>query len=281
MVSPMPRRPCLLAVHAHPDDESSKGAATIAQYAARGVRCVLVSCTDGAAGEMRPEFADEDLATVRARELAQAASILGYDATYTLGFRDSGVEGVVPNGFAAVPIDCVVDSLVAIFRDERPDVVVTYDSHYAARHPDHRRSHEAACLAFERASVDGWRPQKLYGCRTHSPARLRAMHGWLVAEGRVSPYASAVASAAAAAADDPTTTRITVADSMAIAQQALRAHRSQVTPDDAWFFSVPLDVMQRIHPYDDYVLLQSHVARVSIDDYERDLFDGIEDLVIR
>jgi mycothiol S-conjugate amidase len=266
-------------VHAHPDDESSKGAASIAHYARRGVRCVLVSCTGGEAGDVRPGFTGEDLATVRERELRAAAAILGYETIHTLGYRDSGMDAAVADGFAHVAIERVVDHLIAIFRDERPDVVVTYDGDYAARHPDHQRSHDATCLAFERSGDREWRPSKLYGCRTHSPGRLRAMHDWLTRNGRDSPYASALASAGAAI--DEMTTRVPVADSIATAWNALSAHRSQVAPDDPWFFSVPLEVMREIHPYDDYVLLQSHVGRTSADGHERDLFDGIDGAVIR
>jgi mycothiol S-conjugate amidase len=267
-----------LTVHAHPDDESSKGGATVAHYAGRGVRCVLVSCTGGEAGAAPVGVGAEELASVRARELRDAAVILGYETTHLLGYQDSGMDGTAPDGFASAPLDRVVGELVTIIQRERPDVVVTYDAEYAARHPDHRRGHEAASDAFERAATADWHPLKLYGCRTHSPGRLRAMHDWLISAGRPSPYADALARSAASV--DPTTTRVDVSIHLAVAQRALQAHASQVAADDPWFFSVPLDVMRRIYPYDDYSLLRSRVACAATNGaIECDLFDGIDDLL--
>jgi mycothiol S-conjugate amidase len=245
----------LLAVHAHPDDESSKGAGTIARYTAQGIRCVLVSCTGGEAGEMRDlEAPTGDVGAVRADELRRAVEILGYEATHLLGYRDSGVDGAEPDGFATRDPNLIVSQLVSVFRREEPDVVVTYDPGYAAGHPDHLRSYEAAYAAFDAAGGAGG-PSKLYGCRTHSPGRLRAMHDWLTSTGGDSPYERALA----ADPVDATITRIDIADYLPIARRALLVHRSQVSADDPWFFSVPVDVMRRIHPFEDYVLLRSRV----------------------
>jgi mycothiol S-conjugate amidase len=164
---------------------------------------------------------------------------------------------------------------VSVLRREQPDVVVTYDPSYAGRHPDHLRSYEATCAAFDAA--DGARgPSKLYGCRTHSPRRLRAMHDWLTSTGLESPYESALA----ADPVDATTTRIDIGDYLPIARRALLAHRSQVAADDPWFFSVPVEVMRRIYPFEDYVLLQSRVpGETAGSEHERDLFAGIEGLL--
>ena len=268
-----------MAVHAHPDDESSKGAATIAYYAARGVRCVLVSCTDGQAGEMlEPDVRNADLATVRSLELGEAARILGYEATVRLGYRDSGMHGAEPNGFVSADLGAVVADIVAILHRERPHVVVTYDPAYAARHPDHQRCYEATCTAFDAAANNGGGPSKLYGCRTHSPGRLQAMHEWLTASGRVSPYAGALT----AETIDETTTRIDVGEYIATARRALSAHRSQVSADDPWFFSVPTDALRQIYPFEDYILMRSLVAgRPDTGGYEDDLFANIDGVITR
>ena len=236
---------------------------------------MLISCTGGEAGEAIDPDVKSDIARVRANELREAVQILGYESTHLLGYRDSGMQADEPGGFATIDIDVVVADLVAIFRSERPDVVVTYDRHYATRHPDHQRSYEATCAAFDAvADVDG-RPSKLYGCRTHSPKRLRAMHDWLIASGRSSPYADALA--AAETAVDETTTRVEVGAQLAIARRALSAHRSQVAPDDPWFFSVPVETMRAIYPYEDYVLMRSRrPIEPGADGYEADLFAGIE-----
>ncbi len=91
-------RLCLLQVHAHPDDEASKGAGTNARYAAEGVHTVLVTCTDGAEGDILNPAADTpevraDIRAVRLAELEESIRILGYGSTYMLGYRDSGHEG--------------------------------------------------------------------------------------------------------------------------------------------------------------------------------------------
>jgi mycothiol S-conjugate amidase len=263
----------MLCVHAHPDDESSKGACTVARYSASGARCVLVSCTGGEAGELRAGTArGRDVGAVRSAELDAAARIIGYAEVYRLGYRDSGMDGADDAGFATVPLADVVDRLVDVFERERPDVVVTYDPVYAVGHPDHQRSWEAACAAFDAAYGSDRGLWKLYGCRTHSPAKLRAMHDWLVACGRPSPYGDALANWLT----DETTTRVNVGPHLNVGRRALRAHRSQVAPSEPWFFSVPVSVLRKVHPFDDYVLLRSHVpARERPGAYEDDLFDGI------
>ena len=119
----------VLSVHAHPDDEASKGAATMARYGAEGVRTVLVTCTGGEAGDiLNPEADTEDvradLAAVRRRELDDAVRIIGYDALYLLGYRDSGMPDTEPNAhpdnFANADLDEAVGRLVEIIRGRTP-----------------------------------------------------------------------------------------------------------------------------------------------------------------
>src|SRR5436305_6751620 len=92
-VAPMDERLCLLTVHAHPDDESSKGAGSVTKYHADGVHTVLVCCTGGEAGDIinkamdKPEVR-ENLEAVRRQELADATKIIGYDEVVMLGYRD-------------------------------------------------------------------------------------------------------------------------------------------------------------------------------------------------
>src|SRR5579862_4593967 len=156
---------CILTVHAHPDDESSKGAATIARYAAEGIRTVLVCCTGGEAGEILNEAADSeearlDLPAVRARELDAATRIIGYHRVVKLGYRDSGMPdtdaNAHPESFAQADLDEAAGRLVRIIREERPQVIVTYDWDYGRGHPDHIRVHEISHLAFDRAGDPSW-----------------------------------------------------------------------------------------------------------------------------
>lgn len=258
----------MVAVHAHPDDESSKGAASMAKYASVGVRTVLVTCTDGAAGGMRADAggSGDGLVAIRARELAAAASILGYSATYQLGFSDSGMGCENPSGFATVDVGQVAEHVRAVLDDEQPDVVVTYDADYAAGHPDHGHAHDAAVLAF--GAYSRGRHAKLYGIRTHTATRLMTMHRWLTANDIASPYEAALGSVG----PDLTTTRIEVTGYVAIARRALRAHRSQVGPEEPWFFAVPTEVLEVIYPWDEYQRLDPPYVRTGSSGYETDLF---------
>ena len=126
---------CLTTVHAHPDDESSKGAGTVALYSAAGIRTVLVTCTGGEAGDILNPAMDqpvvrENLADVRRAELDTAAAIIGYDEVVMLGYRDSGMPDTPanhdPRCFAAAPLDEAVERLVRLIRLERPQVIVAY-----------------------------------------------------------------------------------------------------------------------------------------------------------
>ena len=195
----------LLAVHAHPDDESSKGAGTIAKYHDEGAWCVLVCCTGGEAGDILNPAMDTpevkaDIANVRRRELERAAEILGYDELVWLGYRDSGMpdspENADPRSFAAAELDDAVERLVAIIRRVRPHVVVTYpDEQSRYPHPDHLRVHEISDIAFDAAgdperfpdAGEPWQPLKLY-YTTWSRDRIVAMHEKMLELGLESPF---------------------------------------------------------------------------------------------
>ena len=152
---------CILTVHAHPDDEASKGAGTIAKYHAEGVHTVLVTCTGGEEGDILNPVMDTpevraDIAAVRRRELDQSVEIIGYDELVLLGYRDSGMAGSSANSktnaFAARPMRETVERLVAEIRRVRPQVVITYgDDHEHYPHPDHIRVHEISVAAFAAA----------------------------------------------------------------------------------------------------------------------------------
>ena len=125
---------CLLTVHAHPDDESEFGAASVARYHHEGVRTVLVCCTDGGSGRIRnpgsgPLGDQADIAEIRRRELEEAVAIVGYDAVVRLDYPDSGSVNLKersPTCFARVPLEGPVSRLVEVIRRERPQVIVTY-----------------------------------------------------------------------------------------------------------------------------------------------------------
>ena len=266
---------CLLAVHAHPDDESSKGAATVARYAAEGVRTVLVCCTGGEEGDIlnpamdRPEVR-ADLPAVRAAELARAAELIGYHEVAMLGYRDSGMAGTDANRaagcFAAADLDEAVGRLVAHIRRARPQVVVTYsDQQQGYPHPDHLRVHEISVLAFERAGdADAhpdagppWAPAKLY-YSVWSRARVQAVHEKFLELGLVSPYADWWRDRPDQ--DHRITTRIDVSAHADVRRAALLAHATQIDPTSPFWFGLPAEVARTVHPYDEYVLARDRTS---------------------
>src|SRR5438270_9664121 len=143
----MDARRTLLAVHAHPDDECISTGGILARYAAEGVRTVLVTCTDGAVGEISDPAlaAPENLAEVRSHELDESVRILNISRLVKLGYRDSGMAGTDDNNhpasFLKANFDEALERVVAVIREERPDIVVTYDERGGYGHPDHIRAH--------------------------------------------------------------------------------------------------------------------------------------------
>jgi mycothiol S-conjugate amidase len=264
----------------------------MARYHLQGVRTVLVTCTGGEAGDILNAEADTaearaDLGAVRRRELEASVRIIGYDALHLLGYRDSGMPDSEHNGhpdnFANADLDEAVGRLTRIIRAERPQVVVTYgDDQRGYRHPDHLRVHEVSVAAYERAgdpdwypaAGSPWQPLKLYYSGGFTRRRVQIMHEWLVEHGQESPYTQWMERWSA---DEPdtTTTRVDVSEHMGVARDALRAHRTQVDGNGAWF-RIPVDVARRLHPWEEFVLARSLVGSTVPDGgFETDLFAGL------
>jgi mycothiol S-conjugate amidase len=278
----------ILALHAHPDDESSKGAGTVARYAADGARAVLVTATGGEAGDIlnpamdRPEVAAR-LAEIRAEELETAAAILGYAEIVMLGYRDSGMPETDDNGhpdaFVNADPEEALGALVAIARSERPEVVLGYDDHERYPHPDHLRVHDLSLELFD-AAADGdrfpdagppWEIAKLYA-PVFTARRILSLHRAMEERGLESPFTRWVGVIDETREDDRRLTRIDVGEYVETARDALRAHRTQVDPEGFWF-QVPTEVVRTVYPYEDFELLRS---RVGWQEGEEDLFAGIE-----
>ena len=279
-----------MAVHAHPDDESSKGAASTVRYVREGVEVLVVSCTGGERGDvLNPALDAEavmaDIAGVRQREMARAAEILGVRHEW-LGFEDSGFpEGdplpPIPEGsFADLPLDVVSAPLVELVRSFRPHVITTYDEHGGYPHPDHVRTHEVTIEAFEAApdpdrypgAAPPWQPVKLYYHMTFHKARVMAMHEALTGAGIESPYAVWLENWEDKPHDaERLTTLVPCAEYFPQRDEALLAHETQVDPNGMWF-KVPIEVQQRVWPTEDYQLARS---LVDIELPENDLFAGL------
>ena len=268
--------PCLLTVHAHPDDESSKGAGTVARYHAAGVHTVLVCCTGGEEGDIlnpamdRPDVR-ERMGEVRMEELARATDIIGYDEVVMLGYRDSGMPDTPANArpdcFARAPLDEAVGRLVAVIRRERPQVIVTYgDDQKGYPHPDHLRVHEISVIAFDAAGDPSaypdagvpWTPQKLYYVGW-SGARIVAMHEKFVELGLESPFDDGWLERAASNTSSYTT-MIDISGYADVRREALLAHATQVDPTSPFWFGLPPEVARSVHPVDEYVLARTRVG---------------------
>jgi mycothiol S-conjugate amidase len=269
----------LMFVHAHPDDESSKGAATAARYVDEGAWVSLVTCTDGAAGEvLNPSFDIAALeavgmARVRQDELADAVAAIGFRAVHQLGFPDSGWyedAALVPDGtFARMDLDIAAEALAAVIRDERPHVVVTYPENGGYPHPDHIMTHLVTVRAVELAGPE-WRVAKLYAANTFLRERVVALHEAMLAAGLESPYADWLEPGRRP--DIAPHARIPCADLFPRRDAALRAHASQVDPDGMWF-AVPRELEREAYPYESYELLWS-LGATSVP--EDDLFAGLD-----
>jgi len=291
----------LLSVHAHPDDEASKGAPTVARYHAEGVRTVLVCCTGGEEGDLQnpslrepgqpfhgltPEQEKAMLAELRPSELAASAAAIGFDETIMLGYRDSGMaespSNENPESFHQADLDEAVGRLVEIIRHERPQVILTYgDDQSIYPHPDHLRVHDISVPAFDRAGDPDWypeagtpfQPSKLY-YTTWSMSRMVAVHEALLRLRGASPYDEKWLDRPNQ--DDRITTRLDVRPTLGARTAALRAHATQVDPTEAFWFGLSDDELADVYPYEDWILARSLVGDIpASDDVEDDLFAGI------
>ncbi|GHS87811.1 mycothiol S-conjugate amidase [Actinomycetota bacterium] len=281
----------LMAVHAHPDDESSKGAASMARYAAQGVDVLVATCTGGERGDvLNPSYPPltggiEEMRAVRRAEMAAAARALGV-RQHWLGFVDSGLpEGdplpPLPEGcFGLVPLEEAAAPLVELVREFRPHVITTYDPTGGYPHPDHVMTHRVGVEAFQaagdperyRGRGEPWTPLKLYYNHGFSMARIRAAHEALIERGLESPFGEWVESRAAREIPErEVTTLVECADWFGARDDALRAHATQIDPD-GFFFAMPRDLEREVWPYEEYELAISRVPTTLPED---DLFAGV------
>lgn len=281
----------LMAVHAHPDDESSKGAATAAKYVAEGHQVMVVSCTGGERGDVlnvkAQEHVDElGLSEVRRREMARAAEILGVEHVW-LGFEDSGwpdgdPKPPLPEGcFALTDLDVSVPPLVALLRTFRPHVVTTYDENGGYPHPDHVQCHVVSMAAIDAAADPDFHPelgepwvvQKIYYNQQFHREMLESLHAAILENHGESPYTEWIESREDRE-ERPITTRVPAHDYFDVRDAALLAHATQIDPKGFWF-AAPRDLVKQVWPTEDFELARSLVD-VTIP--EDDLFAGLRDL---
>jgi mycothiol S-conjugate amidase len=282
----------LMAVHAHPDDESSKGAATMARYADEGARVLVVTLTGGERGDILNPAMDLPevhgrIHEIRIDEMAKAAEVLGVEQLW-LGFVDSGLpEGdpppPLPEGcFALEPLEVPTEALVRVIREFKPHVMTTYDENGGYPHPDHIRCHEVSVAAYEAAgdyrlfpdAGTPWNVSKLYYNHGFLRQRMQVLQDEFAKHGQEGPFAKWLEKW------DPdddllskrVTTRIECSKYFAQRDEALLAHATQIDPK-SFFFTTPMEWQQRLWPTEEFELARS---RVPVSLPETDLFAGIE-----
>ncbi|MCW2289895.1 mycothiol conjugate amidase Mca [Leucobacter luti] len=280
----------LIAVHAHPDDESSKGAATYAHYLDLGVEVLIVSCTGGERGDVLNELvardpkSRRDLAGLRRDEMARAQDIVGFEHRW-LGYEDSGLpdegEALPAGSFAHIPAEVSAEALVRTVREFKPHVMITYNEQGGYPHPDHIRCHEISKIAWDRSgdpaafpeAGEPWAIGKLYYEEIFNGERINTVYQWLVDHEPTSPLVGQFQELRErmGGRGNRSTARIDVGRFFERRDEALRAHASQVPPDSPFFFW-PNEVQRQAWPFEDYRLAAS---RVATSEFEADLFQGI------
>lgn len=276
-----------MAIHAHPDDESSKGAATTAKYVDEGIEVMVVSCTGGERGDVLNAQAQElvdlhGIHEVRQMEMAEAARILGVRHEW-LGFMDSGFtegEPLPDDAFALVPLEVSVPPLVKLIREFRPQVVTTYDENGGYPHPDHIQTHVITMAAIIAAADplmhqeygSAHQVQKVYYNQQFHKARVVALHNLLLEQEIESPYVEWLDNWEDKPEDvERITTSVECAKYFPIRDAALKAHATQIEPDGRWFL-VSTQLQQSAWPTEEFQLASSLVPTTLP---ESDLFAGL------
>jgi mycothiol conjugate amidase Mca len=293
----------LLAVHAHPDDESISMGGTMARYAAEGARVICVTCTHGEEGEIVvPELDTPEnharLAEIRREEIARSLAHLGSVEHRWLGYRDSGMMGTPanehPEAFWQADLDEAIGRVVRLIRESQPHVVASYNAFGGYGHPDHIRAAIVAAQGFERAGDAGWYPDQLRGgLKPWQPAKLyetylalstnpevialleeRGVTRWWVPrddETEEERLEREERLRRQEAARGPLTTRVDVSSYLEAKHAAMREHVTQLAPDFPFLALTP-DDWRRVQPTEDYTL---RVSTVGVRIPEDDLFAGL------
>lgn len=283
------RRPGLLFVHPHPDDESIACGGAIARAVADGSAVTLVTCTGGEAGENIAgiDLGDEDLPTHRRREMAAALDALGVTDHVWLGYRDSGMAGTEdnehPDSLHRADLDEAAGRLASIIRRARPAVVVSDDEQGTYGHPDHIKASAVTRRAVELAGDPDWsdpegREAWMVAKRYHHAirrSRVMRVHRRLMSEGLASPFGddpdADLEAMPFGVDDDAVTTVVDISEHLETKQAAIASHASQIG-EDSFFLNLPDDLAVDLFGTETYVLVDGEPGG----DPERDLLAGLD-----
>ena len=274
----MPEPLTLMAVHAHPDDESSSTGGVLALAAEQGIRTIVVMCTNGEFGDGpggvkpgEPGHDEAEVAATRRAELDKAAEILGVRVE-RLGYHDSGMADWEyrqrPDAFCNVPIEDSAARVAALLERYRPDVVVTYDEFGGYEHPDHVQASRVARAAVEQTGI----PAKLYftAFRWRTFQRLRERMEELGFDVGPRPEIDAEALRKMQAVEERITTSVDIGAVVDRKREALRAHASQLS--ETWFASMPEELFAEFFATETFIRAEN---RTGAPLPESDLFAGL------
>ncbi len=280
----------ILSIHAHPDDEASKGSAIVAKYKAQGARAVLITATGGEEGEILNKAMDlpevrENLASVRLDELANSVKIIGYDRAELLGYRDSGMAesdaNSHPECFANAPLDEASMRVAAVIREERPDVLLTYPERQSRYpHPDHLRVYEVSMRAREVAGdpaveISGMEPYLIPKVYFHifTTERIVALHEMFLSLGMESPFSPEWFENIVP--DYEATTKVNIVGYHEVRSRALIAHATQIDPSARNWFGLSDTQSESAYATEDLYLAIAPVG-YDISGIETDIFAGLD-----
>ncbi len=276
----------LMAIYAHPDDEQGVSG-SFAKYARQGVNTTIICGTRGEVGEIAPgvDATPETLGQVREAEMRCAAAKIGLRHLYMFEYRDSGMVGTPENNdercLHQADLIEVAEKVTRIVREQKPQVMITFDAWGGYGHPDHIQMHKAALLAFWLAGdarafpehlkqgLETWTPQKLY-FNVWPRTRFTAYMEYLQKEGKEIPEWM-VGFGQRALPDEVITTRVDVSEFAKLKLESLQCHASQLGPNTI-FSQIPREVWLSMATRETFMLAESRMGRASD---ETDLFEGI------
>ena len=269
----------LMAVHAHPDDESSSTGGVLATYSGQGIRTVVVTCTNGefgdAPGGVKPGEDGHDeqaVAELRLSELRQACKILGVTDLETLGYHDSGMPDWDykdrPEVFCNIPLAEVTQRVSGLIEEYRPQVVVSYDPEGPYQHPDHVHAARAAAAAVTATGI----PAKFY-LTAMRPSSWRKIWDALREMGEDVPGPRDITDEMRAQMEEAErriTTTVDIRPVLTRKREALFAHSSQI--QESWFSKIPTEIAEEAFGYETFVRASDSTGTPLPED---DLFAGL------